>query len=99
MTIDEGRKTNGGNRFTQSILKKTEFIHSTFDVGSSMFDVQQIWFRSDRLPFSRRLPLVCNIARNVNVLLFPGHPPGAGFTDASADAGRIFLLSFGNPLH
>jgi len=31
-------------------LKQTEYIHSTFDVGRSMFDVHQFFFRLDR-PF------------------------------------------------
>jgi hypothetical protein len=35
----ECRITNdeGWNRFAKSILKQTEYIHSTFDVGRSMF--------------------------------------------------------------
>jgi hypothetical protein len=33
-----------------SLFKQTEYIHSTFDVGRSMFDVHQFLFRSDR-PF------------------------------------------------
>jgi len=33
------RKTNdeGRNRFAKSFLKQTEYIHSTLDVGRSMF--------------------------------------------------------------
>jgi len=38
---------NGGYRFAQSFFKQTEYIHSTFDVGRSMFDVHQFLFRSD----------------------------------------------------
>ena len=30
-----------------SLFKQTEYIHSTFDVGRSMFDVHQFLFRSD----------------------------------------------------
>jgi len=36
MTIDGARRTNGGNRFAQSILKQAEFIHSTLDVRRSL---------------------------------------------------------------
>jgi hypothetical protein len=37
-------------------LKQTEYIHSTFDVGRSMFDVHQFFFRLDRpFFFGRRL--------------------------------------------
>jgi hypothetical protein len=35
-------------RFAKSFLKQTEYIHSTFDVGRSMFDVHQFLFRLDR---------------------------------------------------
>ena len=42
MTNDEG-----WNRFAKSFLKQTEYIHSTFDVGRSMFDVHQFLFRLD----------------------------------------------------
>jgi len=35
----------GWNRFAKSFLKQTESIHSTFDVGRSMFDVHQFFFR------------------------------------------------------
>jgi hypothetical protein len=37
----EYRMTNdeGWNRFAKSFLKQTEYIHSTFDVGRSVFDV------------------------------------------------------------
>ena len=30
----------GWNRFAKSFFKQTEYIHSTFDVGRSMFDVR-----------------------------------------------------------
>jgi hypothetical protein len=40
----------GWKRFAKSFLKQTEYIHSTFDVGRSMFDVHQFLFRLDR-PF------------------------------------------------
>ena len=38
-----------------SLLKKIEYIPSTFDVGRWMFDVHQFLFRLDRLFFGRRL--------------------------------------------
>ena len=34
-------------RVAKSFLKQTEYIHSTFDVGRSMFDVHQFLSRSD----------------------------------------------------
>src|SRR5210317_1635345 len=34
----------GWNRFAKSFLNQTEYIHSTFDVGRSMFDVHQFFF-------------------------------------------------------
>jgi hypothetical protein len=34
----------GWKRFAKSFLKQTEYIHSTFDVGRSMFDVHQFLF-------------------------------------------------------
>jgi hypothetical protein len=37
----------GWNRFAKFFLKQTEYIHSTFDVGRSMFDVHQFLFRFD----------------------------------------------------
>ncbi len=40
----------GWKRFAKSFLKQTEYIHSTFDVGRSMFGVHQFPFRFDR-PF------------------------------------------------
>jgi hypothetical protein len=33
-----------------SLFKQTEYIHSTFDVGRSMFDVHQFLFRSNWPP-------------------------------------------------
>jgi hypothetical protein len=40
----------GWKRFAKSFLKQTKYIHSTFDVGRSMFGVHQFLFRLDR-PF------------------------------------------------
>jgi len=37
-------------RVAKSFLKQTEYIHSTFDAGRSMFDVHQFLFRLNR-PF------------------------------------------------
>jgi len=37
----EPQNVEGWNRFAQSFLKQTEYIHSTFDVGRSMFDVRR----------------------------------------------------------
>jgi hypothetical protein len=37
-------KDEGWNLFAKSFLKQTEYIHSTFDVGHSMFDVHQLLF-------------------------------------------------------
>ena len=51
----------GWNRFAQSFLKQTEYIHSTFDVGRSMFDVHQFLFRLDWPLFRPEAALVCNI--------------------------------------
>ena len=42
MTNDEG-----WTRFAKSFLKQTEYIHLTFDVGRSMFDVHQFLSRLD----------------------------------------------------
>ena len=39
------------NRCAQSLIKWTEFIYSTFDVGRSMFNVYQFLIRSDRPSF------------------------------------------------
>jgi hypothetical protein len=39
-----------GNASLNLFLKQTEYIHSTFDVGRSMFDVHQFLFRFDQ-PF------------------------------------------------
>jgi hypothetical protein len=50
---DEGRMTKDGlaraaqalaPRVAKSFLKQTEYIHSTFDVGRSMFDVHEFLF-------------------------------------------------------
>jgi hypothetical protein len=46
----EPQNHEGWKRFAKSFLKQTEYIHSTFDVGRSMFDVHQFLFRLDR-PF------------------------------------------------
>jgi len=35
----------GWNRFVKSFLKLAEYIHSTFDVGRSMFDVHKFLLR------------------------------------------------------
>jgi len=48
----EPQNIEGWNCFAKSFLKQTEFIHSTFDVGRSMFDVHQFLFRLN-LPPSR----------------------------------------------
>jgi hypothetical protein len=46
----EPQNIEGWKRFAKSFLKQTEYIHSTFDVGRSMFGVHQFLFRFDR-PF------------------------------------------------
>jgi hypothetical protein len=43
-----------GGEASLSLFKQTEYIHSTFDVGRSMFDVHQFLFRFDRPVFCRR---------------------------------------------
>jgi len=39
--------SKGGIASLNRFLKQTEFIHSMFDVGRSMFDVHQFNFRFD----------------------------------------------------
>jgi hypothetical protein len=43
----EPQNIEGWKRFAKSFLKQTEYIHSTFDVGRSMFGVHQFLFRFD----------------------------------------------------
>ncbi len=45
-------------RVAKSFLKQTEYIHSMFDVGRSMFEVQQFLLRSDWPLFRQAAPLV-----------------------------------------
>ncbi|CAB1080134.1 hypothetical protein D1AOALGA4SA_7824 [Olavius algarvensis Delta 1 endosymbiont] len=42
------------NRPFDKRLTTSRIHYSMFDVGRSMFDVHQFFFRSDRLSFSRR---------------------------------------------
>jgi hypothetical protein len=45
-------------RVAQSFFKQTEYIHSTFDVGRSMFDVHQFLFRLNWPFFGPAAPLI-----------------------------------------
>ena len=59
-----GATIPASRRLRSVFFKQTEYIHSTFDVERSMFDVHQFLFRSDwtlRLPTSGLNPEPLNL--------------------------------------